>query len=138
MNASEVSAIIGPSLLALFVCFPAPQDAVRIRTPLLYPDERLVDVFVLKTGDGYTVTDCGDALGWLGLWSTEQQPAPAETVLATDTGQALGVELAQGQLILRQVAPETLAESILRISQAVVCVADAGSRCAANQRRKQR
>ena len=60
----------------LFVCSPAPQEGVRVRTPMLYPDGGVVDVFVLDSKGSYIVTDFGDALGWLGLQSTSQNRSP--------------------------------------------------------------
>ena len=35
MNIHELCAFIGKSLPPLFVCSPAPQQGVRVRTPLL-------------------------------------------------------------------------------------------------------
>ncbi|MCY4093419.1 MAG: DUF1828 domain-containing protein [Caldilineaceae bacterium] len=37
-----------------------------MRTPMLYPNGSVVDVFVLERNDGFLFTDFGDALDWLG------------------------------------------------------------------------
>ena len=58
-----------------FECSLAPQKGVRVRTPLMYPDGGIVDVFVLERGNGYIVTDFGDALGWLSMQSVNAQPS---------------------------------------------------------------
>ena len=62
MTADKLCATIGKTLPPRFECSPAPQEGVRVRTPLMYPDGDIVDVFVLKRDSGYIVTDFGDAL----------------------------------------------------------------------------
>ena len=91
---------------------------------MLYPDGGVVDVFVLERDDGYTVTDFGDALGWLGMQSVSRQRSPKQQALIQDVCQTLRVELLQGQLVLRQVAGESLDESVLRVAQAAIRVSD--------------
>ena len=124
MNVNELCISIGQSLPPLFECSPAPQEGVRVRTPLLYPDGGVVDVFVLERGNGYTVTDFGDALGWLGLQSVSQRRSPKQQALVQDVCQTLRIELVQDQLVLRNVLNYALAESVLRIAQAAVRVSD--------------
>ena len=124
MNVQELCASVGRSLPSLFVCSPAPQEGVRVRTPLLFPDGGLVDVFVLERGNGYTITDYGDALGWLGMQSVSRRLSHKQELLVQDVCQTLGLELHQNQLVLRSVANDSLGESVLRIAQAVVRVSD--------------
>ena len=124
MNINELCVSVGQSLPSLFVCSPAPQEGVWVRTPLLYPDGGVVDVFVLERGNGYTVTDFGDALGWLGLQSTSRRFSSKQQLLVADVCQTLRIEQFQGQLVLRQVTKDTLGESVLRMAQAVVRVSD--------------
>ena len=124
MNVQELCASVGRSLPSLFVCSPAPQEGVRVRTPLLFPDGGLVDVFVLERGRGYTITDYGDALGWLGMQSVSRRLSHKQELLVQDICQTLGLELYQNQLVLRSVANDSLGESVLRIAQAVVRVSD--------------
>ena len=124
MNDNELCISIGRSLPPLFVCTPAPQEGVRVRTPMLYPDGDVVDVFVLERGSGYTITDFGDALGWLGLQSISRQRSPKQQMLIQDVCQTLRIELFQDQLVIRQVTSDELAESVLRVAQAAVRVSD--------------
>ena len=124
MNDNELCISIGRSLPPLFVCTPAPQEGVRVRTPMLYPDGGVVDVFVLERRSGYTVTDHGDALGWLGLQSVSAQRSPKQQMLLQDVCQTLRIELSQGRLVLRSVPKDDVAESVLRVAQAVVRVSD--------------
>lgn len=124
MNDTELCTAIGRSLPPLFTCSPAPQEGVRVRTPMLYPDGDVVDVFVLERGATYTVTDFGDALGWLGLQSVSRRPSRRQEALVQDVCQTLHIELVQDQLVLRQVLRDGLAESVLRVAQAAVRVSD--------------
>ena len=124
MNVHKLCVSVGKSLPSLFECSPAPQEGVRVRTPLLYPDGGLVDVFILQRHNGYTITDYGDALGWLGLQSVSQRLSPNQQLLVQDVCQTLGLELLQNQLVLRSVMEDSLGESVLRVALGVVRVSD--------------
>lgn len=124
MNVHELCGAVGKSLPPLFVCSPAPQEGVRVRTPLMYPDGGLVDVFVLERSNGYIITDHGDALGWLGLQSVSRRLSPKQNWLVQDVCQTLGLQLFHNQLVLRPVPIDSLGESVLRVAQAAVRVSD--------------
>ena len=124
MNASELCVRISGTLSPLFSCAPAPQEGVRVRTPLLYPDGGVVDVFVLERAGSFTVTDFGEALGWLSLQSASRQRSARQQVLVQDVCQTLRIELFHDQLVLRQVMNDGLGESVLRVAQAAVRVSD--------------
>jgi len=99
-------------------------EFVRARTPLWYPDGGVVDVFVKPRGDGFTVTDLGEALGWLRTQSLSDRRSPKQQKLVQDVCQTQGVELFKGQLILRCQDGASLAGCVMRLAQAVVRVAD--------------
>ena len=124
MNVNELCVSVGRTLPPLFVCSPAPHEGVRVRTPLLYPDGGVVDVFVLERGNGYTVTDFGDALGWLGLQSISQPRSRRQEVLVQDVCRTLRIAFFHDQLILRAVTEDALGEAVLRVAQAAVRVSD--------------
>ncbi len=124
MNVNEFCVFIGNSLPPLFVCSPAPKEGVRVRTPLLYPDGGVVDVFVLEQANRYTVTDFGDALGWLGLQSVSRRRSSKQEMLVKDVCATLRIELSQDQLVLRLVRRDQLGEAVLRVAQAVIRVSD--------------
>lgn len=124
MNANELCASIGRSLPPLFECSPAPQEGARVRTPMLYPDGGVVDVYVIERSAGYAVTDFGDALGWLGMRSISSRRSPRQQALIEDVCHTLRVELFHGQIVLREVMGDQLAESVIRVAQAVVRVSD--------------
>ncbi len=124
MNINELCASVGRTLPPLFVCSPAPREGVRVRTPLLYPDGGVVDVFILERGSNYTVTDFGDALGWLRLQSISRRRSRGQEDLVQDVCRTLRIELFYDQLILRAIPEDALGEAVLRIAQAVVRISD--------------
>ena len=124
MNAETLCAALQQAMPPLFVCSPAPEEGVRVRTPMLYPDGGVVDVFVQERNGGYIVTDYGDALGWLGLQSASRQRSQKQIALIQDVCQTLRIQQFRDQLILPDVAGAALGESVLRVAQAVVRVSD--------------
>lgn len=124
MNAIQVCASMSPALPSLFECTPAPRENVRVRTPLLYPDGGVVDVFIVKSGDGFEVTDFGDALGWLGQQSVSDRRSRKQQLLVNDVCQTLRLELAHGQLTRRRVPLDGLAVAAIEVAQAVVRISD--------------
>ena len=91
---------------------------------MLYPDGGVVDLFVLERGVGYTITDFGEALAWLSLQSVSLQYSPRQQALINDVCETLRIEYVDGQLVLRQVVKDELADSVLRVAQAALRVSD--------------
>ncbi|MGH7928243.1 MAG: DUF1828 domain-containing protein, partial [Candidatus Binatia bacterium] len=52
----------------LFTCSEV-NGYVRIRTPYLYPDGDVIDLFFSEKNGSYTLTDLGETLGWLKMQS---------------------------------------------------------------------
>ena len=124
MNVDALCERLSMSLPPLFECAPAPREGVRVRTPLLFPDGGVIDVFVLERGGAYTVTDFGDATGWLELQASSRQRSHKQQSLIEDTCHTLGIELKGWQLTLRAVLPTNLADAVMRMAQAEARVAD--------------
>ena len=124
MNSIELCESIARTLPALFECAPAPREGVRVRTPMLYPDGDIVDIFVLDRGNYHLLTDFGDALGWLSLRSISPRRSPRQLELVKDVCRTLGTELSRGQLTLKVDADGDMAEAVIRLAQAVVRVSD--------------
>ena len=124
MNADELCVSLGKSLPTLFECTSAPRDGVRVRTPLMYPDGGMVDVFVVEQDGRCYVTDFGETLGWLRMQSASPRRSPKQTRMVEDTCQTLGVKLDRGQLMLRTNGADGLGEAVLRLAQAAVRVSD--------------
>ncbi len=124
MNAIELCSSIAMTMPPLFECSPAPQEGIRVRTPLMYPDGGMIDVFVLERDKEYILTDFGEALGWLRMLSSNARRTAKQQLLVEDICQTLGIELSRGQLTLRCRMRALLAEHVLRVAQAVVRVSD--------------
>ena len=97
---------------------------MRGRTPMLYPDGSVVDVFVIERNGGHVVTDFGDALDWLGLQSVSQRRSPKQEALIQDVRRTLRIERFRDELLLREVTSGALGESVFRVAQAAVRVSD--------------
>ena len=124
MNASDLCEALRRGLSSLYECTLAPQDAVRVRTPFMYPDGDIVDVFVEERGGEYLLTDYGEALGWLQMQSFTDDLTPNQRRLVEDVCLTLGIDLDRGQLTLRCARTSDLADAVQRVGQAGVRVAD--------------
>lgn len=123
MNAEELSTQLRAAGPPLFECSPAPRQGIRVRTPFLYPDGGIIDVFVLERQDHVEVTDFGEALGWLRLQSPGEHISPKQNRLVEDVCLTLGVELCRGQLV-RRVHGGEISGAVLQVAQSVLRVAD--------------
>ena len=124
MNGNELCVSIKQLLPPAFVCSLTLQESVRVRTPMLYPDGTVVDVFILEHDGKFTITDFGDALSWLELQSTSRRRSSRQQALVDDICQTLGIQLLHDQLILHEVERDALEDAVFRIAQSVVRVSD--------------
>ena len=124
MSPEELGKSIAQTAPSLFECSPAPQGGIRVRTPLVYPDGGVVDVFVLEHDGEVSVTDLGEALGWVRMQSVDAGRTAEQIRRIEDTCQTLGVALHRGQLVLRLGSDAVTAEAVLRIGQAALRVSD--------------
>lgn len=99
-------------------------DLLRVRTPFWYPDGGVVDLFVKVNQDVATITDLGEALGWLRMQTLAARRSPKQQKLVTDVCTTMGVELFKGQLLTRVSDWDEFPRAIYRVGQAVVRVAD--------------
>jgi hypothetical protein len=123
MKAEELCASLRAAGPLLFECSDAPRQGIRVRTPFLYPDGGVIDVFVLERGAHIEVTDFGEALGWLRMQSVRGQLSPKQKRLVEDVCLTLGVELFRGQLVRRVEGGEVPA-AVRHVAQAALRVAD--------------
>ena len=99
-------------------------DVIRVRTPFWYPDGGVVDVFVKAREGGFSLTDFGEATGWLRNQSVSIKRSPKQQKLIQDVCLTQGVEFYKGQLMLRCNAPDAIAGHVIRLGQAIVRIAD--------------
>lgn len=124
MNAKVLCEKVRSGLPELFWCLPAPENAVRVRTPFYYPDGGIIDVFILPTRQGWKVTDFAQALGWLrdqlpGMRLSEKQKRLVQDICLT-----LGVEKVRGELVRHCKASTSLGDCVVKVAEAVLRVSD--------------
>jgi hypothetical protein len=122
MNADPCTEI-GSQLSELFVC--APHDTrVRVRTPFLYPDGDIIDLYYSGKGGVRTLTDLGETVRWLRTQTLSPRRSPKQRQMLDDVCMNHGVELFKGILALRLAPEDKLADAVVRLGQACVRVAD--------------
>src|SRR5260370_9390749 len=92
----------------LFTCSRA-NEYIRIRTPYLYPDGDVIDLFLSEHEDRLTLTDLGESLRWLTMQSLARQKSPNQRQLIQDLFLNHGLELYKGMLTVRLISTDTLA-----------------------------
>ncbi len=90
----------------------------------MYPDGGVVDVFVLDRSGRPTVTDFGEALGWLRMQSIRGRLSPKQRRMIEDVCLTLGVEFFRGQIVLRCDDPADVGKAVLRVGQVAVRLSD--------------
>src|SRR5208337_3115731 len=109
---------------ALFDCFQQG-DYVRIRTPFLYPDGDVIDLYYEEYDGMGTISDLGETVRWLGSQSASPRRSTGQKRIVEDVCLTTGVEFFRG-MIQARVGKESdgLAGTLLRVAQAAVRVAD--------------
>lgn len=97
---------------------------LRIRTPYLYPDGDVIDLFCKAEGDMLTVSDLGETTRWLRMQSLSPRRSARQRALIEDVCLTHGVEFFKGMLQARCRAGEPLAAVVLRVAQAALRVSD--------------
>jgi hypothetical protein len=114
---------LAPSLGDLFSCSEVDRYT-RIRTPYLYPDGGVIDLFHGDGLHGETLSDLGETLGWLRSQTPSQRRTGRQRRLIEEICVTHNVELFRGSLMARVREPDQLAATLTRLSQACVRVAD--------------
>ncbi len=114
---------IAENMGELFECLPV-NGRTRIRTPYLYPDGDIIDLFLTDDGFPTTLTDFGDTLGWLWTQTAAKDRTVRQQRLIQDVCLTHGVELYRGMLTVRVKDPAALSDAVTRLSQAALRVSD--------------
>ena len=115
---------IARNIGGLFTCTESVNGYVQIRTPYLYPDGDIIDLFYKEQESGeILLTDFGETTRWLRMQSFAKKRSQKQNKLIDDICQTLGIELFRGMLLVRA-KPETLADDLTRLAQASIRVAD--------------
>jgi hypothetical protein len=111
------------SLGGLFSCAEI-NGYIRVRTPFLYPDGDVIDLFISEREGVLTVTDLGETSRWLRMQSLSPKRSPRQQKLIEDISLNHGLEFFRGMLMSRVRQNEDLAAVIVRTAQGALRVAD--------------
>jgi len=95
-----------------------------VRTPHLYPDGDIIDLFCHVEGDIVTISDLGETTRWLRMQSVSPKRSPKQKALIEDVCLTHGVEFYRGMLQARCRPGDSLAAVVLRVAQAALRVSD--------------
>lgn len=124
MNSSPIICdAITDGLGDLYTCAPVG-DYTRIRTPFLYPDGDVIDIFVRQQNGRTVFTDLGETLRWLRMHSISDKRSPKQNRFLDDLRLDYGVELFKGVLRLESKSSSDFAKDLARISQAALRASD--------------
>lgn len=122
MNASLLP-MITESLGGLFSASEV-NGYLRIRTPFLYPDGDVIDLFIKETGGVHTITDLGETSRWLRMQSLSPKRSPKQNKLLEDVCLNHGLEFYRGMLLARAKTLPELAPVFMRVAQGVLRASD--------------
>lgn len=114
---------IGLSLGELYTCSPV-NEHTRIRTPYLYPDGDIVDLYMTMEGGQTVLTDFGESVSWLKSQTISQKKSVKQRQLISDIALTHGIEMYHGMLTLRVNDQDNFASLVTRLAQAAIRVAD--------------
>ena len=115
---------LATSVGEMFSCTEHPGGFVRVRTPFLYPDGDIIDVFAKRTGDVTMVTDLGETLRWLRTQNVSGRRSQKQRQILADVCLNHNVELYRGMLTARAEGPREFAPAVLKVAQAALRAAD--------------
>ena len=123
MKVDHLRQSLKQGLGALFGCSELG-EYVRIRTPFLYPDGDVIDLFCSAEGKTITISDLAETVGWLRMQSLSPRRSPRQTRLIEETCLNHGLEFHRGTLQARCGPDDDLAAVVTRVGQGAVRVSD--------------
>ena len=123
MNSIDIRHDFSGGLAGLFECQPHGEYH-RIRTPYLYPDGDMIDVFCKPQDEVTLVTDLGETTRWLRMQTLSPRRSPKQKALIEDACLTHGVEFYRGMLLARCRPGDELSEVVVRVAQAALRVSD--------------
>lgn len=111
--------LIADTIGQLYTCSEV-NGFVRIRTPYLYPDGDVIDLFLKP--ENQTLTDLGETLRWLDMQTFRQSLSKKQDWFLQDIQMTYGIELYDGMLLVR--VRDNLAEAVTRLAQGAIAVSN--------------
>lgn len=97
---------------------------VQVRTPFLYPDGRIIDLYIRTDNDRWTATDLGETHRWLDAHSWSDKRTAGQQELVRQVCATLGLDEFRGALVTKVDDPAHAAEAVTRLAQGAMRVAD--------------
>ena len=107
----------------LFTCSQVNQY-IRIRTPFLYPDGDVIDIFLNEKNGVINLSDVGETLRWLRMQTITLRRSKKQSALINDVCITHNVELFKGMLTVRVNSEGDLGSAVMRLAQAMLRVSD--------------
>lgn len=123
MNSTNIRQDFYRGLNSLFT-YERHGEFERIRTPYLYPDGDIIDVFCKLQDDVVIVSDFGETTRWLRMQTVSPRRTPKQKALIQDTCQTHGVEFFKEMILARCRPEDQLAALVVRVAQAALRVSD--------------
>ncbi len=111
--------LISETIGQLYTCSEV-NGFVRIRTPYLYPDGDVIDLFYKP--ETHTLTDLGETLRWLDMQSWNRSLSKKQEWFLQDIQLTFGVENYDGMLMVREQG--NFAEAMTRLAEAAIAVSN--------------
>jgi Domain of unknown function DUF1828 len=123
-----MSAVVPCELIAkhvgeLYKCF-AENEYTIIRTPYIFPDGDIIELYYHETSMGGFLTDFGETLRWLNGQTPAQRRTKRHISLIEDACLTHHVDFVDGQVSVKVLQPEMMAEAITRLAQAAIRITD--------------
>jgi len=115
--------LIAKNLGALFTCSEV-NGYTRVRTPFLYPDGDVIDLFVSEKDGTFTITDLGETMRWLRAQSLSGKRSAKQQKLVEDVRLTHGLEFYKGMLLARAQPGEDFASVAMRVAQGALRISD--------------
>jgi hypothetical protein len=119
MNTAVPCQVIAETIGQLYTCSEV-NGFVRIRTPYLYPDGDVIDLFFRE--ETQTLTDLGETLRWLDLQTLSEYLSKKQEFCLQDIQITYGIEQYDGMLMVR--VNRNLSEAITRLAQGAIAVSN--------------
>jgi hypothetical protein len=111
--------LVAETLGERYTCSPVNRF-IRIRTPYLYPDGEVIDLFLKEQSQ--VLTDLGETFRWLDMQTLSQGLSNQQDFFLQDIQLTYGIEVYQGMLIVR--VQEDLGDAVNRLVQAAISVSN--------------
>lgn len=105
---------------ALFQCIDG-EDFLTLRTPFVYPDGDIVDLYVTWGLEGIVVTDLGETARWL---EDRRFDISRRSQAINESLAAVGASMNSGEITVTVKEPDEIAGAVLALAQAVTRLFD--------------